>query len=956
VDGELLPAYAERMRLPRAERIELVARVCDAVAHAHDQGVVHRDLKPSNVMVKADGQPKVLDFGVALIVREGVDVPSRHTRVGELIGTLPYMSPEQLGGDPARIDGRADVYALGVIAYELLAGRLPHDVGGLPVPAAARIVSERSPTRLGSLDRTLRGDLDTIVGKALEKEAARRYASARELATDFRRFLRHEPVRAVPPSNFYYLRRFARRNPALSSSLALAGVLLIAGTAVSTCQARRADQLRALADEEARIAHRAAQASTLAAARVATEHADFTTSRRLLDSIAPADRGWVWKWLKARDDGRIASFTTAATARAAAFAADSNAILAIDELGALSRWTPGDDAARRELQLGVQLTGPAAFDRNARFLAGVHGSRMETLSVWDAASARTIADVAIAGARPTLLAVSPGGRSVACGGTGALLWDTARREAAPILGATCTPAALEFSRDGRRLACSYNPLNDWPGWFALVDVATGQSLGTPWQLASDQTMGVALSPDGRAAVAFRNKRAYVVDPDRREVAAELTGNEGPVRCVAFDRDGGRAATGSESGGVRVFDAKSGRVLAVLSGAHEPVRQVAFDAGGSRILALSGNETSLWELGSDPDVLRANASYVYDVAFLRGGKRLVSLSFDGELCVWDAASLALLRKVHRPGAPGTTYGIAVARDGDTLAVTCGREVAILDGDSLQPLRKLALDWPAEVRRMSLSPDGRALAATTGAGLAVWDVQSGELRVRGSFGLATYYPAIVFSHDGRRFAISEGNQAVVRDAASGNVIARLEGHAAPVEALAFAPDDSSLASGSVDRTVRVWDARTWSTPTVLQGHADRVYSLAFAPDGAMLASGSNDATIRLWSVASGDELALLTGHEDYVFALAFDPDGSRLVSASGDKTLRIWDTLPRSARWRAGQVAEARRDAVRSRMKDALSAAADLAAAVRRLRDDATLAGGEREACIQAVLELAPGNER
>ncbi len=241
VAGEPLLTHVERLRLSRTERVELLARICDAVAHAHDQGIVHRDLKPSNVLVRADGQPKVLDFGVALIVHRETDASTRQTAVGELIGTLPYMSPEQLGDDPTRVDERSDVYALGVIAYELLAGRLPHDLAGFSVPAAARIVTERSPTRLGELDRTLRGDLETIVGKALEKEHAQRYASVRELASDLRRFLRHEPVRAVPPSNLYYLRRFARRNPALTTSLALAALFLIAGSAISIWQARRAD-------------------------------------------------------------------------------------------------------------------------------------------------------------------------------------------------------------------------------------------------------------------------------------------------------------------------------------------------------------------------------------------------------------------------------------------------------------------------------------------------------------------------------------------------------------------------------------------------------------------------------------------------------------------------------------------------------------------------------------------
>jgi WD40 repeat protein/serine/threonine protein kinase len=956
VQGEPLLRHVERMQLSRDQRIELLTRVCDAVAHAHEHGVVHRDLKPSNVIVKSDGQPKVLDFGVALIVHGETDASTRQTSVGELIGTLPYMSPEQLSGDPERVDERSDVYALGVMAYEMLAGRLPHDLGGIPVPAAARIVIERTPARLGEIDRALRGDLETIVGKALEKDHEQRYACARELAADLRRFLRHEPVRAIPPSNLYYLRRFARRNPALTASLVLAAAFLVAGTAISTCQARRAEKLRVLADEEAKSAVHAARGSTLAAARIAAEHADFATSRRLLDSIEPAGRGWVWKWLRARGDGRIGIFTTESAARAASFLPSSNELAIAERSGKLTRWSFGGKTAGGELDLGAELTGSAAFDRDGAYLAGVNGADGEDLSVWDVSTGRRVANCSNPEDRPVVLAVAPGGGSVALGGRDSFLWRASESKPVAFPSRTSGPACFDFSPDGTRLACAHNPINDWPGWLLTLNVANPHDLGVHWQLTSDETTSVALGPDGRAVIGYRSKRAYVIDPDRREIVAELTGSQSPIRAVAFDRSGARVATGSDDGSVRTWDARNGRQLAVLSGASSAVSQVAFSPDGSKVLARSADQTSAWSLSSDPDVLRAHSSYVYAIAFVRGGKRLVSMSFDGELCVWDAASLELLRKAKRPGAPSAAYALAVCRDGELLGVTRGREVLLLDGDSLELLRTLSLDWPAEPRAVSFSPDGRLLAANTGADLALWDVESGAIRTRASFGFTTYYPAVVFSHDGRRFADSEGNTVVVRDAATGAVLARLEGHRSPVEALAFSPDDALLASGSVDRTVRVWDTRTWSVRSILEGHTDRVYSLTFSPDGEMLASGSNDSTIRLWSISAGEELALLTGHEDYVFALAFDPDGSRLVSASGDKTLRVWDTMSRSERWRAGELARARRDAVRARMADRLHADGDLAAAVRSVREDDALDANEREAGIQALLELAPGNER
>jgi eukaryotic-like serine/threonine-protein kinase len=173
--GVALDEYARRHGLNSAARLDLLARVCDAVQHAHDQGIIHRDLKPGNILVDETGQPKVLDFGVARATGADLLTSTDHTRTGQLLGTLSYMSPEQVAGDPAALDRRSDVYTLGVILFELLAGRLPYHLEHLPLPEMARVIREQEPSRFGSLDTRLRGDVETIVAKALEKDKARRY-------------------------------------------------------------------------------------------------------------------------------------------------------------------------------------------------------------------------------------------------------------------------------------------------------------------------------------------------------------------------------------------------------------------------------------------------------------------------------------------------------------------------------------------------------------------------------------------------------------------------------------------------------------------------------------------------------------------------------------------------------------------------------------------------------------
>jgi serine/threonine protein kinase len=308
VRGQSLLHYIHERKLGVRERLELLVQVCDAVHYAHTNGVIHRDLKPGNILVNTFNQAKVLDFGVARLTNPDLHATTMQTGVGQLIGTVPYMSPEQAGGELSDLDVRSDVYALGVLAYEMLTGRLPYELPN-SIPLALRVIREEEPSRLtiasdGSAggSRLLRGDIETIIFKALEKDRTRRYASVSALCDDIQRVLNSEPIHARPPSSWYRLQKFAVRNRALVGGILAVLVTLLIGLGTTTWWALRATQAEETASialtseqralQEARSAQQQVQArlaeSLAQSARLAEQRGDWATALQYFDRALAA--------------------------------------------------------------------------------------------------------------------------------------------------------------------------------------------------------------------------------------------------------------------------------------------------------------------------------------------------------------------------------------------------------------------------------------------------------------------------------------------------------------------------------------------------------------------------------------------------------------------------------------------------------------------------------------------
>jgi eukaryotic-like serine/threonine-protein kinase len=955
VKGAPITKYCDERRLTPQQRLELFLPVCQAVQHAHQKGIIHRDLKPSNVLVaEYDDRPaaKVIDFGIAKAVGEKLTERTMFTGLGQVVGTLEYMSPEQAKFNALDVDTRSDVYSLGVLLYELLTGTTPFERKRLRQTAfdeILRVIREEEPpkpsTRLSATDELssvaanrglepnklrglLRGELDWIVMKALEKDRGRRYDSANGLAHDLQRYLADEPVLAGPPSTTYRFRKFLRRNrgPVLAGLVLLMALVGgIVGTTVGLVRAEWALGEKEVAqqnehtafqekiqEEQARNEEREQRIKVLERWRRVAYSLQITGAfseykannvawaEQMLDQCEPDLRAWEWRYLKRLCHGDeptrfLPDYQS--ISRVGAFSPDAERFAFVELKGVHAY----DVAARKELlSCPMQNSGhitQLAFSPDGKRLAIAAADKRvaprpgyyATIHVWDIATATDLVTLEVKNA-PAMnffqsISFSPDSQWIAATYHAGKLcaWDanTGKERFNPF-EAHVVPKGSNmltrtyFSPDGKQLAT----INEYDRMIRFWEADTGKQAAVLG--AGDGYARMAFSPNGRwvaAASPFRPGR--LPDPsvtvwDRKKgTQAVFRGPTKLINSLTFSPDETRLVVGSDDGLLSIWDVETEKAVGHYRG---PMGITSiFTPDGNRVLTLEGG----------PSIRGRDVTRAPEVLVLRGGASHAALSPNGKLAaasgkaivLWDAETGKKLHTLeNRKGSPES---LAFSPDGAFLAAAIHRQstggVRVWDVKTGQLARALPdpdLTTAAPCTSAAFSPDGKLLAAGgVDRVVRVWDVATGEERYRLG-GHTRSVTALAFSRDGKRLVSASGGlrYMVPRDPREPN----------PLDL----KDDDPMAIPDL----KVWDVATGKELRTLSlPERDNDGELALSPDGETVVVGFVGNFLRFYKLSTGELVGELKGRRGLALGVAFSPDGRRMVCVgeAEDRNIRLCD---------------------------------------------------------------------
>ena len=964
VRGIKITDYCDQANLSTKERLDLFIKVCQAIQHAHQKGIIHRDIKPGNILVTMhDGVPvpKVIDFGIAKATEGRLVDATVYTQLQQFMGTPAYMSPEQAEMSGLDVDTRSDIYSLGVLLYQLLTSKTPFDgkeLLSMGVDAMRKTIREKEPVRPSTrvatllaeeltttakrrssdapkLIHQLKGDLDWIVMKALEKDRTRRYDTANGLAMDITRYLTNEPVVARPPSTAYRVQKFVRRNRLPVTAGAVVAITLIVGVVLSSLgfvQARlqRNRAVASAADAKSRQAE--AEASDLMArqnayvadmnlAEVAYSAGNLGRTRELLEGTRPQPgavelRDWEWRylWRGCRSDALFTLGQQFEQIRALSFSPDGQQLAVGESDGRVALWNV---AVRKEIKV-IEAKGHAG-----------------------------------------LAAFSPRGDLFACAAeeNSVTLWNAKTWTAQAHL-VTGGLKALAFSGDGTRLATLSRTTNSTLQ-AQLWNVATASLIQTfhagVLPVAGDGGV-IALSSDGSAvAVGETDSRIQVWDSATGKTTASFIGhNDGAITALAISPDDKILASGSgyTDGTVKLWGFKTGRPIASLTNhLTKWIAALAFSPDGKRLASGSEDQTiRIWDVNrtEQTEVLRGQWSGIRSLAFLADGRMLASGGKDGAICFWNVGSkprektFVTMELGGLPARRAPLRRAAFTPDSQSI-LALDRSKAVVRWDSATGLPTGSMSiFGTNNLGLLFSPTGRLLVVADSVGhLKIWDwerqrevtnfaahagwaypwafnadgsqfISTGGDGIQRLWELPTWRPIFsrpepsrenfsAWSLDGRTLVRGFGDGTMqFSDFATSHTQALFKAHQTWAQMYpAFSPDGKLIASASEDGTLKLWDAVTRTNVATMRGLASP-HSMAFAPNGRRIVTGSGDEScVYLWDAVTHRIVMALPGNRSLVRCVQFSPDGNALMAINEFGVLHLW----RAPSWEEIEAAEA-----------------------------------------------------